>query len=109
MSYLQRCRLEYAKQLLTHGELTIAEIAAITGFFDQSHLSRRFRKVTGMTPGEFARDLSRQESAEPKRTLAADTASAPNVGVSAGVALPDCERLLVALDHRAVVRRNLRV
>jgi AraC family transcriptional regulator len=80
MRYLQRYRLEYAKQLLTHHELTIAEIAAMAGFCDESHFSRRFRELTGMPPRDFARGIGRSEGAEAKRTLAS-RASVPNVGV----------------------------
>jgi len=31
-------------------------MAAELGFFDQSHFTRTFRRVTGMSPREFARD-----------------------------------------------------
>lgn len=66
MGYLARCRLEFAKQLLEHRELTIADIAALAGFSDQSHLSRRFREFTGTTPSEFAREIRSREGTESK-------------------------------------------
>jgi hypothetical protein len=30
--------------------------AALTGFCDQSHLTRGFMRITGTTPGEYRRD-----------------------------------------------------
>ena len=55
MAYLLRKRIERAKTLLSQGELAICEIAAMLGFSDQSHFSRTFRKIEGMTPKQFAR------------------------------------------------------
>jgi AraC family transcriptional regulator len=51
--YLMMQRIEKAKQLLTSTTLPVAEIAARTGFADQSHLTRVFREHTGMTPLKF--------------------------------------------------------
>ena len=34
-------------------EMTLAEISFTTGFSDQSHFTRAFRKITGMTPNAF--------------------------------------------------------
>jgi transcriptional regulator GlxA family with amidase domain len=49
-SYLLTRRLERAERLLRETRLPLAEIAAATGFADQSHLSRHFRRRTGMPP-----------------------------------------------------------
>lgn len=51
---LRRVRL--AKEAI-RGGLGLAESAAAAGFSDQSHLTRCFRKVMGMTPGVFAAGL----------------------------------------------------
>jgi AraC family transcriptional regulator len=48
--YILQHRIEKAKYLLTHSELNIAEIAAQTGFCDQSHFTRHFKRMTGVTP-----------------------------------------------------------
>jgi AraC family transcriptional regulator len=54
MRYVQRCRVEHAKGLIRQGELLMTEIAVRVGFYDQSHFTRWFRKLVGMTPREFA-------------------------------------------------------
>lgn len=47
-------RLRRARRLLEAGH-TPAEVAAWTGFTDQSHLHRHFRRAVGFTPGEYQR------------------------------------------------------
>jgi transcriptional regulator of acetoin/glycerol metabolism len=49
-SYLLSRRLERAEQMLRETSLPLAEIAGATGFSDQSHLARHFRRRTGMAP-----------------------------------------------------------
>jgi len=49
-SYLLSRRLERAERMVRETQLPLSEIAAITGFSDQSHLARHFRRRTGMSP-----------------------------------------------------------
>ena len=49
-SYLLSRRLERAEHMLRETRLPLSEIAAATGFSDQSHLARHFRRRTGMSP-----------------------------------------------------------
>ena len=51
-----RCRLEQAQYLLQRGDLTLAEIALDIGC-ELPSLFRMFKKMTGMTPSEYARSL----------------------------------------------------
>lgn len=46
-------RVEWVKELMSRGNLTVSEIAHITGFSSLSHLSRQFKAVTGLTPTEY--------------------------------------------------------
>ena len=55
MAYLLKSRIERAKQMLLQDDRPVCEIAAVLGFCDQSHLTRTFRRLTGVTPREFAR------------------------------------------------------
>lgn len=50
--YLTQVRIEHAKRQLQAGH-SIARVAATTGFSDQSHLTRRFKRIVGVTPGQF--------------------------------------------------------
>ena len=53
--YLRQLRLRHAQQLLTAGH-TVAHAAAESGFHDQAHLHRHFRRTFAATPGRFARN-----------------------------------------------------
>jgi AraC family transcriptional regulator len=47
-------RVERAKQLLQgDGDLALAEVAASAGFSDQSQFTRHFKRLVGVTPGQF--------------------------------------------------------
>lgn len=52
--YLTAVRVRQAQRLLREG-MGIAETAYACGFADQSHLSRVFKRSTGLTPGGFKR------------------------------------------------------
>lgn len=51
--YLVSRRVDHARRLLVDGHRP-AEVAARTGFHDQSHLTRHFRRILGTTPSAFA-------------------------------------------------------
>lgn len=58
--YVNRLRIERSKTLLLSSKLAIAEIAAETGFEDQSYFTRIFKKQTGMSPKKFRERKSPQ-------------------------------------------------
>lgn len=51
-------RIRHARRLLESGT-TIAQVAAATGFADQSHLHRHFRRSLGLTPAQYQQHLRR--------------------------------------------------
>ncbi|WP_409346196.1 helix-turn-helix domain-containing protein [Paenibacillus sp. MBLB4367] len=53
MSYMNGIRLEAAKRYLIHETLTLQEIAQRVGYSNSGVLIRNFKKVEGMTPGEY--------------------------------------------------------
>jgi AraC family transcriptional regulator len=54
--YVLNRRIERARRLLGETD-TIAEVAYRCGFSSQAHLTLAFRKVCGLTPGEYRREL----------------------------------------------------
>jgi AraC-like DNA-binding protein len=52
--YLMSRRVGLARRLLLDG-VPPGEVATSTGFYDQSHLTRHFKRVWGVTPGRYAR------------------------------------------------------
>ncbi|MFJ4369903.1 AraC family transcriptional regulator [Streptomyces chartreusis] len=50
--YLMSRRVDRARRLLLEGR-SPAEVAVATGFYDQSHFSRYFRKLVGVPPGRY--------------------------------------------------------
>lgn len=50
--FQQQLRVQKAKALLAAGSVLTA-VAYETGFADQSHFSRQFKKITGLTPAGY--------------------------------------------------------
>ncbi|TDE27324.1 AraC family transcriptional regulator [Nonomuraea mesophila] len=55
-AYVVQLRVSRARELLEQGTPP-AEAAAAAGFCDQSHLSRHFRRMVGVTPGAYQRGV----------------------------------------------------
>lgn len=53
--YLLRKRIERGKDMLLHTETSLVEIALATGFSSQSHFTSTFKRMVGVTPGEYRR------------------------------------------------------
>jgi AraC family transcriptional regulator len=56
---LREARIRAGCRLLESDALALAEVAVRTGFADQSHFTRVFRRVTGTTPAAFRRSRRR--------------------------------------------------
>jgi len=57
--FIIRQKVEKIKELLLYDELTLGEIAWKLGYSSPAYLSNQFRKVTGMTPGEFRNQITK--------------------------------------------------
>jgi AraC family transcriptional regulator len=53
--YVINLKIEKTRELLVYDELTLTGIADRLGYSSVAHLSRQFKKVTGMTPSQFKR------------------------------------------------------
>lgn len=51
-------KVEKVKELLKYDELTLSEIAYRLGYSSVQHLSRQFKKTTGLTASEFKNNIS---------------------------------------------------
>lgn len=56
-AYLMQRRLEMARQLIAR-RASLAEAALVSGFADQSHMTRIFVRNYGISPGAFARAMN---------------------------------------------------
>jgi AraC-like DNA-binding protein len=52
--YLEQIRIQHARRLIRLG-FPLTHVVHATGFSDQSHLTRYFKRIVGVTPGMYAR------------------------------------------------------
>ncbi|MFD2918900.1 chromate resistance protein ChrB domain-containing protein [Terrimonas rubra] len=57
--YVRKKRIEKAMDLMKNPKIPLTEIAYLTGFSDQSHFSRIFKKYTGDSPSQFRKNLKK--------------------------------------------------
>jgi AraC-like DNA-binding protein len=54
--YLNQLRINKARSMLQEGH-SLVDVAYSTGFSDQSHFTRHFKRIVGVTPGHYTRHL----------------------------------------------------
>lgn len=57
--YIRQRRVEAAIRRLLEPDASLSSVAYHSGFADQAHLTRTFRRLTGTTPGAFRRRFAR--------------------------------------------------
>ena len=57
--YTRKMRIEKAIELMRTGSYSLTEIAYLTGFSDQSHFTRIFKKHTGQNPSAYRKKLKK--------------------------------------------------
>ncbi len=80
-AYLIQIRVEHGKRLLRAGN-SISDVAMSTGFVDQSHFTRHFKRIMGVTPAKYLPKRSQRALA---RTAPVQTRSPQN---AAAIAAP---------------------
>jgi len=63
-AYLESVRIRHAQALLTAG-VPLVQVALDSGFSSQSHLTNRFKRVLGVTPGQYAQRGPARRGAPP--------------------------------------------
>jgi AraC family transcriptional regulator len=58
--FLRQCRVRHAAELLRSRNscLALADVALDSGFADQAQLTKAFKRMTGMTPGQYRKLIS---------------------------------------------------
>ena len=51
--YVNSMRIEKSKELLLSDSLSLADIAGLVGYSDQSYFTKKFTQLTGSTPGQY--------------------------------------------------------
>jgi len=59
VTYLWDFRIEIAKRMLKETDMQISEIAEDIGISDARYFSRKFRNMTGMTPGDYRNSMEK--------------------------------------------------
>ncbi|MEA5257375.1 chromate resistance protein [Arcicella aquatica] len=59
--YIRKLRIEKAIELLSSTNHSLTEIAYLTGFSDQSHFTRIFKKYTGENPSVFKKNITKSK------------------------------------------------
>jgi len=81
---VHRLRIRAACEQMLKPELPLAEISLAAGFADQSHFTRVFRRMTGMSPARFRDTLRNKEAARVRLPLPVAAVGSsgylPNIG-----------------------------
>ena len=60
--YIILRKVDFIKEYLLHSEMNLTEITFKLNYSSVAHLSRQFKKTTGLTPSEFTRIMRRRKS-----------------------------------------------
>jgi transcriptional regulator GlxA family with amidase domain len=97
LAYVQALRIEEAKHLLETGSQPIEEIAQEVGYADLASFRRLFRRLAGMSPGDYRRKLQlpdyvRQMATQRPAARAETTAARSGIASPAGRSRPAAAR-----------------
>lgn len=56
--YVRAARIRFAQQRMLESNEPLVEIALAAGFADQTHFTRSFKRVTGLTPSQFRKTFA---------------------------------------------------
>jgi len=76
MEYVGVRRVEQAKMMIGSTQERLAEVAFACGFADQAHLTRRFRDLMGVSPGQWRRTTVVTSKSWPRPSIEAQATAA---------------------------------
>ena len=56
--YVLGKRIDLAKQLIEKGQLTLGQVAELTGFSGQSAFTHTFSRLQGISPSQYKKQIS---------------------------------------------------
>ena len=62
--YLQMVRIDKAKEILATTRYRVLDVAMQVGYINSSSFARAFKSVTGLTPGQYRKQISENKSLE---------------------------------------------
>ena len=74
--FIEHIRIEAVEQYLIYSGLDLAAISKRTGYTDSSHMVKDFRRMTGMTPGQY-RSIMKIQGRAPFSRFSGQTAPNP--------------------------------
>ena len=78
--FIEHVRTETVEQYLVYTDLDLSDISSRTGYTDCSHMVKDFRRMTGMTPGQFRSTMKIQGFAPFSRFSAQSVPNHPSKG-----------------------------
>lgn len=76
-AYLALVRVRRARELIARG-YPLSYVTHATGFSDQSHLTKQFKRIVGVSPGQYAREATRASGVDSTRGLTLAPTAAPD-------------------------------
>ena len=56
-TYVRQLRITFAQEQLRRADAVVAQVALAAGFSDQSHFTRAFTRVAGLSPSRWRRQV----------------------------------------------------
>lgn len=66
IEFFSRMKIEFAKQLIRENQMNFTQISDFLGYSSIHYFSRQFKKISGMTPSEYATSIKARSERTPR-------------------------------------------
>ncbi|MDO4337316.1 MAG: AraC family transcriptional regulator [Eubacteriales bacterium] len=66
IEFFSRMKIEFAKQLIRENQMNFTQISDFLGYSSIHYFSRQFKKISGMTPSEYASSIKALSERDPR-------------------------------------------